>query len=199
MGVAEFVRRMGSYAAFFFVAKQDASNGTVTTLLDNLLQRCCAEVDFEARLLLASCLGEAGAIGANRLGEMKMKPLKAEPAGDDSSSWRLKQAPWQSRPVRYELKVVTTHLVVALKAAPSSADQNKIAFAIQQLLELLDEHAKMSSRSDSKYSSAGQSLTKSPRLEMSEWLREQLSEAGVIETIEPFWGSQFTEVSFTST
>lgn len=166
----------------------------MTSLLDNLLQRCCAEVDFEARLFLATCLGEVGAIGPNRLGEMKMDPLQSELAGDDSTLWRLKQAPWQSRPVRYELKVVTNHLVVALKAAPSSTDQNKIAFAIQQILELLDEHAKMSSRSDSKYLIGGQ-LAKPPRTEMSDWLREQLTEADVIETIEPFWGSQFKEVS----
>jgi hypothetical protein len=126
---------------------------------------------------------------------MKMDPNRAEPAGDDSSLWRLKQAPWQSRPVRYELKVVTNHLVIALKAAPSSADQNKIAFAIQQILELLDAHAKMSSRSDSKFSNASNSQAKTPQTDMSDWLREQLSDAGVIETIEPFWGSQFKEVS----
>lgn len=173
----------------------DAVNGSVTSLVDSLLQRCCTEVDYEAKLLLATCLGEVGAIGAHRLGEMKMDPLQAETAGDDSTLWRLKQAPWQSRPVRYELKVVTTHLVVALRAAPSSGDQHKIAFAIQQLLVLLDEHAKMSSRSDSTYLDIGQSLEKPARSPMSDWLREQLSEAGVIETIEPFWFSNFKEVS----
>ncbi len=159
------------------------------------MQRCHMEVDFDARLLLATCLGEVGAIAPNRLGETRADFNRAESSGNDSSLWRLKQAPWQSRPVRYELKVVTNHLVVALKAAPSSADQNKIAFAIQQLLELLDEHAKMSSRSDSKFSASIKSSTKSSQTKMSDWLREQLSDAGVIETIEPFWGSQFKEVS----
>ena len=173
----------------------DAANGTVTSLLDNLLQRCYVEVDFDARLLLATCLGEVGAIGPNRLGEMKVDLNHSESSGNDSILWRLKQAPWQSRPVRYELKVVTNHLVVALKAAPSSADQNKIAFAIQQLLELLDEHAKMSSRTDSRFVGSVKSSSKSSQTKMSDWLREQLSESGVIETIEPFWGSQFKEVS----
>lgn len=170
-------------------------NGTVTSTVDSLLQRCCTEVDFESKLLLATCLGEVGAIGANRLGEMRMDPHRAETTGDDSSLWRLKQAPWQSSAVRYELKVVTTHLVVALKAAPSSGDQHKIAFAIQQLLELLDEHAKMSNRSDSSSLNVGQALDRPARGQMSDWLREQLSDAGVVEIIEPYWSSNFIEVS----
>jgi hypothetical protein len=174
-----------------------AISGSVTAMVDSLLQRCYTEVDFEARLLLATCLGEVGAIGVHRLGEMKMDPLQAEAASDDSNMWRLKQAPWQSRPVRYELRVITDHLVIALKAAPTSGDQHKIAFAIQQLLVLLDESAKMSSRSDPSYLDVGQSASaeKSPRSPMSDWLRENLSTAGVIETIEPFWFTNFKEVS----
>lgn len=161
-------------------------------MVDSLLQLCCTEVDLEAKQLLATCLGEVGAISAHFLGETKLNPLQSELTGDDSSLWRLKQAPWQSRPVRYELKVVTNHLVIALKAATSSGDQHKIAFAIQQLLVLLDDHAKVSNRSESNY---GQSLDKPARSQMSEWLREQLSESGVIETLEPFWCSEFNEVS----
>ena len=168
----------------------------MTALVDSLLQRCHREVDFEARLLVATCLGEVGAIGPHRLGEMKMDPLEAETASDDSSIWRLKQAPWQSRPVRYELKVVTNHLVIALKAAPTSGDQHKIAFAIQQLLVLLDESVKMSSSGNSSYLDAGRSssVEKSSRSPMSDWLRENLANAGVVETIEPFWFSNFKEV-----
>ena len=52
----------------------------------------------------------------------------------------------------------------------------------------------MSSRTESKPLDVGQSFEKSSRGLMSDWLREQLSEAGVIETIEPFWFSNFKEV-----
>lgn len=165
-------------------------------MVESLLQRCCTEVDLEARLLLATCLGEVGAISAHLLGEMKMG-LQTEATNDDSSMWRLTQAPWQSGPVRYELRVVTNHLVIALKAAPTSGDQHKIAFAIQQILVLLDESSKMSSRSESSYLDVGQPplAEKSVRSPMSDWLREHLSGVGVIETIEPYWFSNFKEVS----
>lgn len=114
-------------------------------LVDNLLQRCCTEVDLEAKLLLATCWGEIGAIDVHRLGEMRMSvSLYADKSGDENGSWRLSQAPWQSQPARYELKLITKHLVVALKAAPTSGDQHKIAFAIQQILVLLDESAQIS-------------------------------------------------------
>jgi hypothetical protein len=174
-------------------------------MVDSLLQRCFTEVDSEARLLLATCWGELGAIDVHRLGEMRMSgSLRAEQTNDDGLSWRLSQAPWQSRPARYELKVVTNHLVVALKAAPTSSDQHRIAFTIQQILELLDESAKVCNRSDSNHIDIGfinktpafvKPPEKSSRSEMSDWLREKLSKAGVLETVEPYWFSMFNEVS----
>jgi hypothetical protein len=86
---------------------------------------------------------------------------------------------------------VTKHLVVALKAAPTSSDQHRIAFTIQQILELLDESVKMSNRSDADGSAK---LEKSSRYQMSDWLREKLSKAGVLEIVEPYWFSMFNEV-----
>jgi hypothetical protein len=187
----------------FLYGDLDSINGSVTMMVDCLLQRCFTEVDSEARLLLATCWGELGAIDVHRLGEMRMSgSLRAEQTNDDGRSWRLSQAPWQSRPTRYELKVVTKHLVVALKAAPTSSDQHRIAFTIQQILELLDESVKMSNRSDADGSAK---LEKSSRNQMSDWLREKLSKAGVLEIVEPYWFSMFNEVreqpslSFSST
>jgi hypothetical protein len=162
-------------------------------MVDCLLQRCFTEMDSEARLLLATCWGELGAIDVHRLGEMRMSgSLRAEETNDDGRSWRLLQAPWQSRPTRYELKVVTKHLVVALKAAPTSSDQHRIAFTIQQILELLDESVKMSNRSNA--DASAKPLEKSSRNQMSDWLREKLSKAEVLETVEPYWFSMFNEV-----
>lgn len=175
----------------------EAMNGSVTTMVDSLLHRSFTEVDPETRLLIACCWGEMGAIDVHRLGEMSLSgSLLAEQAADDGRSWRLSQAPWQSRPIRYELTLVTNHLVVALKAAPTSLDQHKIAFAIQQILVLLDESVKMSSRSDGDtgFVNINSAMVKSSRTQMSDWLREKLSKAGVLETIEPYWSSNFTEV-----
>jgi hypothetical protein len=177
----------------FLFDNLDAINGSVTMLVDWLLQRCFTEVDSEARLLLATCWGELGAIDVHRLGELRMSgSLRAEQTIDDGRSWRLLQAPWQSRPARYELKVVTKHLVVALKAAPTSSDQHRIAFTIQQILELLDESVKMSNRSDA--DASAKPLEKSSRNQMSDWLREKLLKAGVLEIVEPYWFSMFNEV-----
>jgi hypothetical protein len=160
-------------------------------MMEKLLTRCVHEVDPETRILLATCLGEVGAIGEHRLGEIRMSTAVADDSdkGSSSHSWRLLQPPWQSQAAKYELQLVTKHLVVALKAAPSSADQHKIAFTIQQLLVLLDSSARLSGESD-----INSQAVKVRGAEMSKWLTEKLHEAGVYETIEPFWFSEFNEI-----
>lgn len=106
----------------------------------------------------------------------------------DHIIWRTSNPPWRSGRLRYEVKLVTTHLVQGLKAAPTSSDQNKIAFCIQQLLVLLDASVR----------EAGASELSDERGEMSNWLRSQLTDAGVIEVVEPFWVSEFHEVEGSS-
>ena len=159
-----------------------------------LLAQCVHETDPIARELLGTCLGEVGAIDGNRLGTISMSDVlvASDPLASNDSGWRLSQAPWKSQPARYELQLVTRHLVVAMKAAPTSGDQHKIAFAIQQMLQLLDNSAQ------EKQSSAKQAQTSTPAQEMSSWLKDQLSQAGVIDAVEPFWNSKFGEKVRTS-
>ena len=139
------------------------------------------ETDKESRNLLAMCLGEVGAIGAHQLEERK-----------SSSPWheKLGSGPWHSRADRYVLTLVTRQSVAALKAAPTSNDQHKIAFMIQQLLALLDRAA--SAGHSSKRSAP---TTTDGKQEMSSWLSSRLSSAGVLEVVEPFWWTEFCEVS----
>ena len=165
--------------------------GTVTELIGRLLTRCTQEVDARNIVLLAKCLGETGAIAEHRLGEIKMSTAAGDEGVDSESSsyrWRLLQSPWQSREAKYELQLVTKHLVSALRAAPSSAEQHKIAFTIQQLLEILDKKAfqKTESTAETKFG-------KGKKKEMSKWLTDKLCEAGVYEVVEPFWLSEFSE------
>lgn len=165
--------------------------------------RCVLEDDAETRSLLATTLGEIGAIDSNRMGDINTEAVESS---FNDSSWRLLQPPWQSTVTRYELQLVTNQLVIALKAAPTSTDQHKIAFTIQQLLVLLDESSKHSApgeKSDADVSASSCDLVNDkiaagPKPERGSmknaWLIAQLRKAGVLEIIEPFWSTSFNEV-----
>lgn len=156
------------------------------------MSRCVLETDAVIKSRLGACLGEVGAISEQRLGSIRMsKELQTSDSMDQSaSSWRLAQPPWKSQIARYELQLVKRHLVVALKAAPTSSEQFKIAYAIQQLLQLLDRSAQERGSGDQNTTNGDE---RAP--EMGSWLKSQLVEAGVFETVEQFWSSEFNEVS----
>lgn len=154
-----------------------------------LLAQCVFETDPAARELLGACLGEIGAIDGHRLSTISMSDVlvASDPLASKDSGWRLSRPPWRSEQNRYELQLVTHHLVVALKAAPESSDQHKIAFSIQQILQLLDSSAK------EKHSPTEKNQTGANTQEMSSWLKDQLSKANVLDVVEPFWSSKFGE------
>lgn len=141
------------------------------------MNRCLVETDEKTRILLATCIGEVGAIAVDRL----------EERSDRTGNAKMEQGPWRSRAARHELKLVTDHLVTALQAAHSTSDQHKIMFTIQQMLALLDRSASKSEVPDT--------TTNPGKREMSGWLSAQLSNAGVLDVVEPFWWTEFCEVS----
>lgn len=178
---------------------------SVTDLAETLLQRCVVESDVKARQLLATCLGEVGAIDTLRLGDVHVSSSSGDEAfgsGAKSRAWQLTHPPWLSNATRYERQLVSAHLVLALKAAPSSVDQNKIAFAIQQILVLLDGVAKPKNVAASTYQSGsrGSNENSQPNAkgEMTAWLRDTLRDEGVLDTVEPYWHSHFNEIETTS-
>jgi hypothetical protein len=195
---------MRRYVTVAYPGTSGFSRGTITEIVEVLLARCVRESDPETSILLATCMGEVGAIGENRLEETKAPGAAGTDNGDDTFSWRLSKPPWQSRPARYELKLVTKYLVMALKAAPTSGDQHKIAYAIQQLLVLLDISASESTSIQSKPSAASRkgvgtddiAVSATARPAMSSWLATKLSDAEVLDVVEPFWFSKFAEVSY---
>lgn len=82
--------------------------GGVTEIVQKLVSRCIIESDADARLSLATCLGEMGAIDSNRLGR-EVNATSAALLTNDSfdvsgfhGSWRLSQPPWKSQVIRYE-------------------------------------------------------------------------------------------------
>jgi hypothetical protein len=163
-----------------------SSRGAITEMIDLLLSRCSRETDHDTKILLATCFGEVGAIGEHYIAETK-------PASNDSvytGAWRLEQAPWQSRPARYQLHLVTKDLVFALKAASSASEQHKVVYAIQQLLVLLNQHAPHTTNE-----TVNVERNVMSKGDMSDWLKSKLSEAKVLDTVEPFWSSEFQEVS----
>lgn len=177
----------------FIVLKRSGigtSRGATAPMMEKLLIRCTAESDSDVRLLLAVCLGEVGAISETLLGEMRIGIAMGDEAIDlptSSFKWRLEQPPWQSQAVKYELQLVTRHLVVALKAAPSSTDQHKIAFAIQQLLHLLNSFGAESEHADPN------GLQSPLKGTMTKWLKENLEQSGQYDLIEPYFSSDFKE------
>lgn len=97
-----------------------------------LLRRFASETNTELRLMLASCLGEIGAISPAYFIDSS---LNYGDYMDLSKKWIFeKGAPWKSKStkVHYELQLVTNYFVAALKAAPTPTDQHKIGFAIQE-------------------------------------------------------------------
>ncbi len=87
---------------------------------------------MEIRLILATCLGEIGAIDPEYIGDDFNFRLHGTSL---SNRWMFENgAPWKSKSVKVhcELQLVTKHFVAALKAARTTTDQHKIAFAIQE-------------------------------------------------------------------
>lgn len=174
------------------------SRGAVTEVVEALLARCVHEDDAEGRILLATCIGEVGAIGHHRLEEATASPGSGVDTMAGLFAWRSSQPPWKSSQVRYELQLVTKLLVVAIKAAPASNDQHKIIYTIQQLLVLLDKSASDDKMSKSYRVSVNEESTMGKdhinKTGMSEWLASTLTDAGVFEIVEPFWFSEFCEI-----
>jgi hypothetical protein len=159
-----------------------SQHGIISDLIEKLIRRCATEVDDRIRLQIASCLGEIGAVAEHNLEGMTLYRSKR----DDFVTmhrWRLRLPPWQTSAEKYELKLVTQHLVAALKTASSAEEQVRIAHSIQQLLILLDMSARVSI-DDS------EDLPK--KQPMSHWLNEQLRKANVFEVVESFWFSEFS-------
>jgi len=160
------------------------SSFSITELMGILLAQCVHETEAATRELLGTCLGEIGAINGHRLGAIIMSEVlvASDPLASNDSGWRLSQPPWKSQPTRYMLQLVTRHLVLAMKAAPTSGDQHKIQFAVQQILQLLDRSAQETT-----------SQRNNAVSEMSNWLKDQLKKAGVLDDVEPFFKSKFGE------
>ena len=148
-------------------------NGCISRLVEILLSRSRLEPFFDIKILIAKCFGELGAISPSLL-ERRYSKTEADV---DTYDWRLQQPPWNSSAARYELRLVTRDLVRAFLASTSSAEQNKIGFSLQQILLSLD-----------KIASPGSGGNKSGQ--MSGWLKDQLSEAGIYDTVEPFWSTE---------
>jgi hypothetical protein len=168
------------------------SRGIVPEIIDRLLKRCIVETDSEVRGLLASCIGEIGAIGPNKLAD-----LDADwGASLGQASVRGKTKPWESDESP-GFEIVCTHLVAALKAAPSAIDQHKIAFAIQQLMAILnlemdsDSPKNSTETLDYKNAMAASGANRPP---MNAALAQKLCDKGVYDVVEPYYLSEFQEV-----
>ena len=100
--------------------------------MDDSLHRCTTETNMDIRLILATCLGEIGAIDPKYIGnDLNFN----RDHNCVSNRWMFENgAPWKLKSVKvhYQLQLVTKQFVAALKAAPTPTDQHKIAFGIQE-------------------------------------------------------------------
>ena len=114
-----------------FTSANTGSTDSLSIFVKLLLKKCATEKDDELRNMLAICLGEIGGVDPSFVGTDDM----FEEANDPSKAWlRNRGVPWKSKSVRYyyQLQLITSHFVAALRAAPTPTDQHKIAFAIQE-------------------------------------------------------------------
>lgn len=156
-----------------------------------MLKRCVDESDHEVRLLLGDCFGEIGAIGPNKLADLNFdwKP-PSQASAKSMKPWEASHTPG--------FHIVKIHLVNALKAARSTIDQHKIAFAIQQILAILNIEMTDSStgnKANPDYKAA-MTAKKASRHPMNSVLSKKLNDEKLFEVVEPFYHSEFAEVSF---
>jgi len=165
------------------LADSKVTGGLVTKLLARLLARCVDETDQSIRHELAKLLGEIGAIDPNRLGrEINSSQFFSSSAGNyHSDEWRLANPPWKTEVAEYQLRLVTKHFVSGLKSAPSTLDQHKLSFGIQELLKIL--HKDMGGVNER---------------EMAPLLKQKLDEADVSNIVEPFWSTNYCQADTTA-
>ena len=179
----------------------EAASTLMSTLMFSLLSRCVHETDQVVRQMLSVCLGELGAVDPCFLsGDISTITKTAGATSDNVLEmndmhhlWRLNHPPWKSHEHEYELILVSNHLVVALKAAPTTQDQHKVAFAIQEIMSSLELFSRTNLLDENIQSSKDEPRQKK---EISKWLRNQLSEANVLEVIEPFAFTNYKQQNF---
>jgi serine/threonine-protein kinase ATR len=179
-----------SMARFLTTRKgKESGLGTISQLVATLLERCALETDEKVRRVIAKAFGEVGAISDNLL-ESLSRPTEGHQR-TDPYAWRLSRPPWKLNPVDYQLPLLTEHLPVALKAATTSVDHHKIAFAVQETLKLV----RLSPTSQDCLVDKANSVDPSSPSGMPAWLESKLDKAGVLQIIEPFSKSEFREKS----
>lgn len=163
-----------------------------------LLSRSVDETDHDVRDAIAKCLGEIGAINPNRLGKdiTSSQFVNDSMENGDGEEWRLSQPPWKSHTTRYQLRLVTRHLVVGLKSSPTALDQHKISFAIQELLQLLNAFAIKAGATEP--ANVDDDTCGGSKAPMSMWLKGQLEEADVFKVVEPFWTTTYKQSDIAS-
>lgn len=178
--------------------KQDGV-GVVSFLVQTLLHRFVLEQDAECRISLATLAGEIGAIDPNTL-QLNDTTHESSAVASDSEiiSWNLSQPPWKADLRQYSLQLITSCLVPALKSSPTTQDQHKVAFAIQECLTFLDSFETNAGEGNVNFEGGAvcpnDIKASTNRGNMSTWIRIALSKAGVLEVVEPFWSTSYKQV-----
>ena len=181
-------------------AEQLNRGGVVSLLFQTMLNRFVLEQDAECRISLATLAGELGAVDPNRLHLSDSRNDSCVNSYDTQligGRLRLSQPFSKSEICQYGLQLITSHLVPALKSAPTTHDQHKIAFAIQESLEFLNSTANLDAQgtnTDVLASTAGNNKGSSNKGNMSAWLQDALNKSGVLEIVEPFWSTSYKQV-----
>jgi hypothetical protein len=178
---------------------QRGGAGVLSLLVQTILNRFVLEQDTDCRISLATLAGEIGAIDPNAL-QINDTTHESRAVASDSEiiSWNLSQPPWKADLRQYCLQLITSYLVPALKSSPTTQDQHKVAFAIQECLTFLDSFEVIASEDNAIFERGAfcpnDIKAATNRGNMSTWIRTALNKAGVLEVVEPFWSTSYKQV-----
>jgi serine/threonine-protein kinase ATR len=173
----------GGVVSFAQIQSQDG--GLVSALITAAMTRCWKEPDDKVKLALATLLGEIGAIDSKKLGLIQSGQIggsSADGTEDDDSDleWRANEPPWKSSMLRYALQLLCGRLVVALKGGITSQDQDKVGFAIQEVLKLCQDLGSGNGGNENAQATG-----------MSKFLSDRLEKCNVLHVVEPFWTTSY--------
>eukprot|EP01031_Cornospumella_fuschlensis_P028985 gene28985-34983_t len=161
-----------------------ADTGTVhevSNLIVNLVGIARRQQNSRILVLCSACLGDIGALHPSLLTLGEEGVLATAKSSTPSFS------PLNLDAISFGLQVLADYIVPGLKAAQGSSEQDKSAFAAQEVLRFLARKLE-GSASDELNKTVDGSVTELPSA-----LKRELIKRGIYDIVEPFWHSKYIQ------
>ncbi|RYG70315.1 hypothetical protein EON64_00520 [archaeon] len=166
--------------SLFNIGGDNAIVHEVSNLIVSLINIATRQQNSRILVLCSACLGDIGALHPSfTVGE--------EGVMTTAKSSMHSFSPLNLDTLSFGLQVLTDYIVPGLKAAQGSSEQDKSAFAAQEVLRFLARHLEgYDDEEDSKLVGAkGKGLPSA--------LKSELLKRGIYEIVEPFWHSKYIQ------